>query len=159
MFRWPYRRPPQNSYFRRGTPSALSFSTPDHFPMQMEARQKLEQTISLRCCSRLQMAILNADPYPKTISLELILIDGNIERWNRLHPEMLKTAQASLGRAPITSLPQQRATASETLDFPFPPAPHLDQFNEIKVIFHRADGRMDRSARVSIERFMLVPRG
>jgi hypothetical protein len=41
MFRWPFRRPPPNSYFRRGTPSALSFSTPDHFPMQMEARQKL----------------------------------------------------------------------------------------------------------------------
>jgi hypothetical protein len=159
MFRWPYRRPPQNSYFRRGTPSALSFKTPDHFPMQMEARQKLEQAIGLRCCSRLQMAILNADPYPKTISLELILIDGNIERWNRLHPGQPKTAQESLGRAPVTSLPQQKASVSETLDFPFPPAPRLDQFDEIKVIFHRADGRMDRSARVSIERFVLLPLG
>jgi hypothetical protein len=159
MFRWPYRRPPQNSYFRRGTPSALSFKTPDHFPMQMEARQKLEQAISSRCCSRLQMAILNADPFPKTISLELILIDGNIERWNRLHPGQPKTAQESLGRASVTSLPQQKAAASEMLDFPFPSAPRLNQFDEIKVIFHRADGRMDRSARVSIERFVLVPPG
>jgi hypothetical protein len=159
MFRWPYRRPPQSSYFRRGTPSALSFRTPDHFPMQMEARQKLEQAISLHCCSRLQMAILNADPYPKTISLELILIDGNVERWNRLHPEAPKTAQESLGRAPVTSVPQGKAAVPEILDFPFPPARHLDQFNEIKVIFHRATGRMDKSARVSIERFVLVPLG
>ena len=105
------------------------------------------------------MAILNADPYPKTISLELILIDGDIERWNRLHPAVPKSAQASLGRAPVTSVPQQKAATSETLDFPFPSAPPLDQFNEIKIIFHRADGRMDRSARVSIERFVLVPLG
>ena len=138
MFRWPFRRPPPNSYFRRGTPSALSFSTPDHFPMQMEARQKLEQALSLRCCSRLQMAILNADPYPKTVWLELILIDGNLP----------KTAQESLGRAPVTSVPQQKAAVPEMLDFLFPRAPRLNQFDEIKVIFHRGDGRMDRSARV-----------
>ena len=149
MFRWPYRRPPQNSYFQRGTPSALSFRTPDHFPMQMEARQKLEQAISLPCCRQLQIAILNADPYPKTIWLELILIDGNLP----------KTSQESLGRAPVTSAPPNKAAVPETLDFSFPPAPHLGQFNEIKVIFHRGDGRMDRSARVSIERFVLVPLG
>jgi hypothetical protein len=149
MFRWPYRKPPQNSYFRRGTPSAMSFSTPDHFPMQMEARQKLEQAISARCCSRLQLAILNADPSPQSISLELILIDRNLPA----------NAQQSLGRASLTSAPQRKAAVAEMLDFPFPAALHLDQFDEIKVIFHRATGRMDRSARVSIERFVLVPLG
>ena len=149
MFRWPFFRPPPNSYFRRGTPSALSFSTPDHFPMQMEARQKLEQAISSRCCSRMQLSILNADPSPQTIWLELILIDGN-------RPN---SARESLGKAPVTSVPQRKSTVSEILDFPFPPAPRLDQFDEIKVIFHRATGRMDRSARVSIERFVLVPLG
>jgi len=148
MFRWPFRRPPPNSYFRRGTPSALSFSTPDHFPMQMEARQKLEQAISLRCCSRLQMVLLNADPSPRAIWLELILIDRNLPN----------TAQ-SLGKAPVTSVPQRREAVPETLDFPFPLSPHLDQFDEIKVIFNRATGRMDRSARVSIERFVLIPLG
>jgi hypothetical protein len=149
MFRWPFRRPPPNSYFRRGTPSALSFSTPDHFPMQMEARQKLEQAISSHCCSRLQMAILNADPSPQTISLELILIDRNLPN----------TVQQSLGKAALTSVPQRRAAVSEILDFPFPPAPHLEQFDEIKVIFNRAAGCMDKSARVSIERFVLIPLG
>ena len=149
MFRWPFRRPPPNSYFRRGTPSALSFSTPDHFPMQMEARQKLEQAISVHCCSRLQIAILNADPSPQTISLELILIDRNLPN----------TVQQSLGKAGLTSVPQRRAAVPETLDFPFPAAPHLDQFDEIKVIFNRASGRMDKSARVSIERFVLIPLG
>jgi hypothetical protein len=147
MFRWPFHRPPPNSYFRRGTPSALSFSTPDHFPMQMEARQKLEQRFSTRCCSRLKMAILNADPSPQAIWLEVMLIDGNLP----------KPAPQSLGREPVTSIPQPKSAIPETLDFPFPPAPHLDQFDEIKVIFHRATARMDRSARISIERFVLVP--
>jgi hypothetical protein len=149
MFRWPFRRPPPNSYFRRGTPSALSFSTPDHFPMQMEARRRLEQAISLRCCSRLQIAILNADPSPQTISLELILIDRNLPN----------TVQQSLGKAALTSVPQRREAVPETLDFQFPASPHLDQFDEIKVIFNRASGRMDRSARISIERFVLIPLG
>jgi hypothetical protein len=117
--------------------------------MQMEARQKLEQAFSMRCCSRLQLAILNADPSPQAIWLEVILMDRNLPQ----------AAPQSLGRAPITSMPQPKATVPETLDFPFPPAPHLDQFDEIKVVFHRATGRMDKSARVSIERFVLVPPG
>ena len=127
----------------------MSFSTPDHFPMQMEARQKLEQAISARCCSRVQMGILNADPSPQAIWLELILIDRNLAN----------ASQQSLGKAPVTSIPQRKEAVAETLDFPFPPAPRLDQFDEIKVVFHRATGRMDRSARVSIERFVLVPLG
>jgi hypothetical protein len=138
MFRWPYQRPPQSSHFQRGTPAALSFSTPDHFPMQMEARQKLPQPISVSCCSLLQIAILNKDPVPKSISLELILIDRNSQ------------ISLDLGRALVTS---------ETLDFPFPAAPSLDEFDEIRVIFHRTTGRMDKSARIAIERFILVPRG
>jgi hypothetical protein len=147
MFRWPYYRPPPNSYFQRGTPWALSFSTPDHFPMQMEARQKLPQAISLRCCSHMQLAVLNADPSPQTISLELILIDDQLPN----------TSLQSLGRAAVTSVPEKKAAVPEVLDFLFPTAPRFDQFDEIKVIFHRTAGRMDRSARVSIERFVLVP--
>lgn len=149
MFRWPYQRPPQNSYFQRGTPSALSFSTPDHFPMQMEARQKLAQPISARCCSLLRIAILNADPVPRSVSLELILVDR----------DQVNLAPLHLGRAAVTSVPQPKGVVTETLDYAFPAAPNLDQFDEIRVIFHRTTGRMDKSARIAIERFVLVPRG
>src|SRR5260370_10167995 len=149
MFRWPYQRPPQNSYFQRGTPSALSFSTPDHFPMQMEARQKLAQAVSVRCCSLLRIAILNADPVPRSVSLELILVDR----------DQVNLAPLHLGRAAVTSVPQPKAVAAETLDFRFPVAPNLDQFDEIRVIFHRTTARMDKTARSAIERFILVPRG
>jgi hypothetical protein len=86
---------------------------------------------------------------PQAIWLELILIDRNLPG----------TGQQSLGRAAVTSIPQRKEAVAEILDFPFPPAPRLDQSDEIKVDFHRATGRMDRSARVSIERFVLVSAG
>ena len=67
----------------------------------------------------------------------------------------------SLGIAPVTSVPNLRADRTipvpETLDFRFPPSPRLDRFDQIKVIFHRSVGRIDKSARVSIERFVLMP--
>src|ERR1035437_1812291 len=48
MFRWPYARPPKTSFFQRGSPAVLSFSSTDHRPLQMEARHKLDQSIALR---------------------------------------------------------------------------------------------------------------
>lgn len=151
MFRWPFARPPQNSYFQRGTPASLSFKTTDHARLQMEARQKLEQPISLRCCSRLQVAILNADPDPSSVWLELLLIDGALPG----------PASQSLGLAPVNSVPDlkadRKAQVAETLDYKFPASPRLEQFDEIKAVFHLMLGRMDKSARISIERFVLVP--
>ena len=76
IYRWPFRRPPENSSVQRGTPASLAFRTSDNAPLlQMEARQRLVQAISLRCCSALRVAILNADRYPGTVALELTLSD------------------------------------------------------------------------------------
>jgi hypothetical protein len=46
----------------------------------------------------------------------------------------------------------------ETLTFPVPPQSAMDQFTELKIVFHRARLRMDKSAKVSVERFILQPR-
>jgi len=153
MFRWPYSRPPKDSYFKRGTPVALYFKTTDRAPLMMEARHKLVQPIGARCCSRIQLAILNADPSPGTITLELVLIDR----------EAPAAAALSLGRAPVTSVPDLKtdrtAPVPETVDFPFPPSPRLEQFDEIKVIFQRTRNSADKRARISIMRFVLLPLG
>ena len=150
LFRWPYLRPPPNSYFQRGTPSALFFSSTDRVPLQMEAHHKLERSISMLCCRRIEVAILNADRHPGTISLELLLIDSK-----------QPNARQSLGRSPVNSVPDLMADrpqpVPETLDFLFPSAPRLDQFDEIKLIFRRAVERVDKSARISIEKFVLTP--
>jgi hypothetical protein len=152
MFRWPYARPPQNSYFQRGNPAALSFSTTDHRPMQMEAHHKLEQTVDLRCCSRIQLELRNADRYPGTVTVELVLLNS----------ELLKPGAQSLGRALVASMPDigkdPVTPVAETLNFAIPDAPTIEAFDEFKVVFLRDRRRMDKSAKIAIDRFILVPR-
>lgn len=151
MFRRPLLRPPPNSLVRRGTPTDLHFKTSDGRHLQVEARQRLERPIDMACCTGLQVAISNADPLPGTISLQVILADR------------AGLVTLDLGASAVATHPGadagQKTAAPEVLRFAFPRAPALDHFDEIRVIFHRALGRMNRSARVSIERFVLVPRG
>jgi hypothetical protein len=152
MFKPPNIRPPQTSYLRKGTPLVLSFVTTDHRPLSMEAHQKLDHAIDLRCCRSIQIAISNIDRYPGTVTLEVVLIDDAAER------------SESLGTAEVTSKPagrpwaESRFPAAETLEFAIPSSAILHEFNEIKVVFHRTSLRIDRSARISIERFKLMPR-
>ena len=149
MFKPPYIRPPEGSYFKREDPLDLSFVTTDHRPMSMEARQKLDHTIDLRCCRGIQIAISNADRYPGTIALELVLID--------------RTGEVSLGKRQVTTHPaggfwRASSPAPEILEFPIPASAGIREFDQIKVVFDRMALRVERSARISIQRFILVPR-
>ena len=47
---------------------------------------------------------------------------------------------------------------AETLDFAMPEAPVIEAFDEFKVVFLSDRRRMDKSARIAIDRFILVPR-
>jgi hypothetical protein len=148
FYRWMYHRPPSNSFRRKGSPAALSFSTTDRWPLEMEARQRLDQPIDLACCRKIQVQIWNADRYPGTVSLELSLIDseaGNV---------------ISLGGTPVQSQPDLKkepvTAVAEMLDFSVPPG-MSGPFNELKVSFRRDRSRGDKSARIAIERFLLVP--
>jgi hypothetical protein len=46
----------------------------------------------------------------------------------------------------------------ETLEFTVPQQAAMDQFTELRIVFHRARLRMDKSAKVSVESFVLLPR-
>lgn len=142
MFRFPASRPPRRSIVRRGSALDLSFHTTDGWPLEMEAHQKLEQPISARCCSQIQLAIRTADPYPATVSLELILIDTMAPMW----------LTQTLG----TAAPAGTSPAGQVLTFRVPSFPAISQFDELKVVFHRPV-RSDRSAKIAIDRFILVP--
>jgi hypothetical protein len=152
MYRWPFAHPPQNSYFQRGNPADLSFSTTDHRPLQMEARHKLDQAVATGCCSSILVEVRNADRFPGTTALELYLID-------REQPRQL---QMWVGRTALKSQPAVSGDTTvpvrETLEFAMPAAPTIPQFDEFKLVFWRSPGRADRSAKIAIERFVLVPR-
>ena len=152
MYRWPFARPPQNSFFQRGTPSALSFKSTDHRPLQMEARHNLEQHIALSCCRAIQLDIRNADRFPNTIALELVLISNDLPG----------APSVTLGRELVTSVPDLSKDPvrpmAEMVSFAVPAAASIESFNELKIVFYRDRRRADQSAKVSIERFVLIPR-
>lgn len=152
MFRFLLPRPPRNSFFQRGSPAYLSFSTTDHWPLQMEAHQKLEQDIDLACCGKIQMDISNGDRYPGTISLELIGVARGPGG-----------GEYSLGKAAVLSAPDLQhkpvKPVSETLEYAVPAEFAGHSINEFKIVYKRLRGRTDQSVKVAIERFVLVPRG
>jgi hypothetical protein len=149
LLRPPNARPPLRSYFRRVSPLAQSFTSVDHTTLRMEAHQKLEHEIDLNCCAAIQIAISNGDRYPESVSLELVLADLTEEGSRSL---VLGTAEvASWSRSGGETVP-------EVLNFAVPSHASLTRFNEITVIFHFNPIRDDRSARIAIERFMLIPR-
>jgi hypothetical protein len=151
MYRPPFDHPPRTSHVQQGSPLKLSFRTTDHAPMSMEAYQKLDRAIDIRCCRAIQIAISNTDAYPGTVALELIVIDSQ------------STAQPmlSLGTVSVASQPSAnyfgRNVTRETLDFGIPRVTPLHHFDVIKVIYHRDRVRLERSARISIEGFLLSP--
>jgi len=153
MLKAPWRVPPAKSLTERGTPLELSFITTDRRPMSMEAHQKLEHPIDLNCCSGIQVDIWNADRYAGTISLELILHDSTASG----------QPSQSLGVKDVTVWPRWSPFGKPTLpgnqilDFPLPTNRAIRQFDEIEVVFHRDRLRIERSARISIDRFILVP--
>lgn len=151
LFRWPFDRPPSNSFFKRGTPSKMAFSTTDHTALQMEAHQKLDVPIDVSCCGAIQIEIANADRLPGTLSVELVLLDGR----------PVVPMPLSLGTVPVTSRPDLSrdpvVPMIETLTFNIPAESTIAQFTEFKIVFHRARSRADKSARISVERFVLLP--
>ncbi len=140
LYRWPQRRPPPTSILQRGSPASLAFSTVDRWPLNMDAIQKLDEPIDLSCCHAVRIEIWNADRYPGTVALELYANDK------------------LLGSTPVRSTPDlQRdpvVAVAETLEFPISAAVLC---TELKVTFRRARARGDKSARIAIERFVLVP--
>jgi hypothetical protein len=145
MFRPPQEAPPPGSYFRRDSPLARSFLTTDRRPLFMEALQKLEHAVDLSCCRAIQISISNADRFPGTIALELVLIDSQAPG----------QPSQSLGKRDVLSRPSA-IPVTEVLDFPVPGA-GIRKFNVMQVIFHPDIFRVDRSAKISIEHFILVP--
>ena len=153
LFKAPDNRPPDDSFRARGNPAAHTFFTTDHMPMLMEANQNLGTLIDLSCCSKIQLAISNADPYPGSVSLELILVNTTLP----------SRPSQSLGSTEVKSKPRWRpfddgAPLSETLTFALPATSSLRNFDEVKISFHLDAVRAETAARIAIERFLFVPR-
>jgi hypothetical protein len=150
FFKLPDTEPPPNSYRTHGTPTEMTFYAPDSRPLIMEAHQNLGKLIDLACCREIRIEIENADRYPGTVSIELVLVNTREGQ----------KGSVSLGSAPVTSAPgDPGAPWKETLTFPIPARAPIRQFDELTIRFPRRRTRIFRSAKVAIDRFVLVPRG
>lgn len=155
FFKSPDVQPPSESRQAQISPETVDIRSTDHEPLSIEAYDHLANLIDLDCCSRIEVAIRNADRYPQSVSLELSLM-------NTMLPHK---PSVSLGRMMVNSTPPwnlyetKRPAINETLKFVIPSQKSLQGFDEVKIVFRLDQARADAGARIAIDHFVLVPRG
>jgi hypothetical protein len=154
FFKSPDLHPPRTSREAHASPETVDIRSTDGRPLSIEAHDYLGSLINLDCCSRIQIAVRNADRYPDTVSLELILVDTSQPQ----HPS------ESLGRMLVKStrpwkIYERPQPVSEMLNFQIPPHASLRHFDEVRIIFRLDRTRAEAGARIAIDHFVLVPRG
>jgi hypothetical protein len=143
FYRFPATRPPSDAVTMRGTPEDIRFRSHGRTPLNMEAHQNLGRLIDVSCCSRIQIAVHNSEHTPEPNRIQLILADSS----GKGQPA------ESLGMQPVNG------SEDQTLDFPIRPNFQLRSFDEFTLRFFRGWTQSQLSARISVERFVLVPRG
>jgi hypothetical protein len=152
FWRGPSDRPPLNSVVMHGSPSAQFFRSTDGDGMSMEARQNLGFAVDPKRYGAIEIFIQNVDPFPNTVSI-LLKVRSTAVAGNSL---------LSLGMqdvsAPATSVGSGNAN-TQMLRFRIPSGIPIGSFDELTVSYYLKGARSDRSARIAIDRFRLVPRG
>lgn len=154
FFKAPDLQPPKASRQAHASPEMVEIRSVDRRPLSIEAHDHLGQLIDLNCCRSIQVAIRNADRYPETVSLELVLVNTSL-------PD--KPSQ-SLGQMMVKSsrpwkLYDKPFVTSETLNFTIPANRLLRRFDEVRVVFRLDRARADAAAKIAIDHLVLVPRG
>lgn len=154
FFKTPDLQPPRTSRQAHASPETVEIRSTDRRPLSIEAHDHLGQLIDVTCCSRIQIAIRNADRYPETVSLELILVNTSLP----------SRPSQSLGRMMVRStrpwsLYEKQSPISETLNFAIPQSRSFRRFDEMKIVFRLDRARADAGAKIAIDHFVLVPRG
>jgi hypothetical protein len=153
FYKEPDQQPPKASRQAHASPETVNIRSTDRRPLSIEARDYLGNRIDLDCCSRIQIAIRNADRYPETVSLELVLVDTSLPG----------KPSISLGRNLVRStrpwnIYGTRPPVSETLNFAIPRSASVRRFDEVRIVFRLDRVRADSGARIAIDHFVLVPR-
>ena len=152
FWRGPSDQPPPNSVVMHGSPSARFFRSTDGDGMSMEARQNLGFAVDPRRYGAIEILIENADPFPHTVSILLRIRNTTVPGKPTLTLGMEEVS------APASSIVNGTATA-QVLRFRIPSAIQIGSFDELTVSYYLKGARSDRSARIAIDRFRLLPRG
>jgi len=149
FWRGPSEGPPSNSVRMHGSPSAQFFRSTDGDGMSMEAKQNLGFALDPRSYGAIEIDIQNADPFPNSVSI------------------LLKVRNTAIPTKPLQSLGMENVVTpaaseahvvTQTLRFHLPSRLAMGSFDELTVSYYLRGARSNRSARIAIERFRLVPR-
>jgi hypothetical protein len=136
------QRPPPTSLVKRGDPINSTFSaTVRWLPLVMKAHQSMETPVDLAGYQHIDMAVTIPDIPSGLVSVELILLTSASGH----------TLSHSLGQVPV---PAQFGKTKLRYDVPTA----IDSFDAIEVVFN-LEARGDKSAKIAIDRFDLVPSG
>jgi hypothetical protein len=150
FFQYPFVRPPFDSVKAEGDPANVGVRSSNYKPLMMEAVQTLDDPIDTAGLGKIQLSMLDADPYPGTVSVELVLVDTT--SWD--HPLQ------SLGIQHLNTIPvaeNASSSHSETLTFAVAQDSQSKQFNQIRLIFRLDPSRNRQGAAIAIQSFVLVP--
>ena len=151
FFQYPFVRPPLDSITADGDPAAIGVRSSNYEPLLMEAVQNLYQPIETARLGEVQIDMQDADAFPGTVSLELVLVDTGT--WD--HPAQ------SLGIRPLTApvvIENARSSHSENITFAVPEHPRCREFNQLRLIFRLDSSRSRQAAAIAVQSFMLLPR-
>jgi hypothetical protein len=150
FWRGPSDRPPLNSVVMHGSPSAQFFRSTDGDGMSMEARQNLGFAVDPKRYGAIEIFIQNVDPFPNTVSI-LLKVRSTAAAGKRV---------LSLGMQDVSAPASSAGTGNtQMLRFLIPTGIPIGSFDELTVSYYLKGARSDRSARIAIDRFRLVPRG
>ena len=152
FWRGPSDRPPLNSVVLHGSPSARFFRSTDGDGMSMEARQNLGFMVDPKRYGAIEISVENADPFPNTVSILLKIRNTTVP-----HNPTLSLGMADV--SPPTSSIGSGTSTAQVLRFRIPSVVPTGSFDELTVSYYLKGARSDRSARIAIDRFRLVPRG
>lgn len=151
FFQYPFVRPPLDSITAEGDPAAISVRSSNYKALLMEAVQNLYQPMETAKLGEVQIDMQDADTFPGTVSVELVLVDTGT--WD--HPAQ------SLGIRPLTApvvIENARNSHSENINFAVPEHPRCLEFNQMRLIFRLDPSRSRQAAAIAVQSFTLRPR-
>ena len=151
-FRSPETHPRRDAKRVLGDPLKVEVRSTDRMALQMEAHQRLEPALSLRCCSAIRVAVRSANDRSGSLWVELVLEDGTEDIAAGKAP-----MRQTLGWKEVMSRAVGGAAAEEVLTFPVPATVRSRKIDAITVMMHPAWLGAQVGAHVRVERFELVP--
>jgi len=151
FFQSPFLGPPIDSVLAEGDPATVGVRSSNYKPLLMEAVQNLDEPVDTDSLEHVQLAMVDADPYPGTVSVELVLVDTHSQ-------DHLQSLGVQWPNA-IPVIENARTSHSDTLAFAVPTHSSCKRFNQIRLIFRLDPSRSKQGAAIVIQSFVLSPRG